>query len=92
MTARVSISSDNLSYLQSLAQAWGCDQSKAINYLLFQLRTQSTVPTTPTAQFVQIPAQEMYRESVPVSVPTIQAEPEVDETIARFIALGLDEF
>lgn len=89
MTARVSISPDNLFYLQSLAKAWGCDQSKAINYLLFQLRTQPVIaPTAPTAQFVQIPAQEMYHQPVPV----IQPDHEPDEVISKFLALGLDEF
>lgn len=95
MTARVSISPDNLPYLQFLAIAWNCDLSKALNYFLFQSRTQPA--TAPTAQFVQIPAQELYTEPVPQPrrfTPFEQIEPEdaPDPVIARLLALGLDEF
>ncbi|MEC4811893.1 MAG: hypothetical protein SAK29_01285 [Scytonema sp. PMC 1069.18] len=89
---RVSISSDNLRYLESIAQQWETNSlSQALNYLLFSLRTNTTVsvphPTATTATatnetpYVQIPMQEMYVESLPK-----------DPVIERFVALGLDEF
>lgn len=98
MTARVSISPDNLPYLQSLAIAWNCDLSKALNYFLFQNRTQPatapTAPIAPTAQFVQIPAQELYSEPVPQAgrfTSFEEIEPVEDEVVKKFAKL-IEEF
>lgn len=105
-TTRLTVAPENVLFLEDLAQQWGVDNlSKALNYLLFLSRTQATVPSTqpatvsiaPTAQFVQIPAQELYREPVPGKfVPFEEIAPQAEEVsdpvIEKFLAIGLDSF
>ena len=99
---RFTITDDNLNYLNSLADEWGCTTKQALNYLLFNLRTKQpeTAPissVTPIVQsivhephvgFVSIPEIEMHQEPIPLNshTPTIE-----DDVISR-MALLIEEF
>jgi hypothetical protein len=99
---RISIRPHHRQFIERIAAQMGCDQTEALNFLLHELRRQnfsfsSQLPTAPAAPQppqltgMFVPFQEtmptvdrQYFEQVPDQEP--------DEVLAKFLALGMEEF
>lgn len=103
---RVSLKEHHRQYLYLLSQQMGCDPSVALDYVFWELKrigfsfscplasVSASVPAPLPPPLVQPPqpvgAFSVFQEiTVPPAAPS---DFEPDETIRRFLSLGLDEF
>jgi hypothetical protein len=99
---RITVKAHHEQFLQLIAQQMGTNTATALDYALWELKKQGysfsspLAPSTPSTPMPPTAIGEFvhYREVTPVTTPTAtpSTDPEPDEVIAKFLALGMEEF